>query len=323
MTDIPETNHGTGIQTSPETAETLTFTLEEGQSGRADKVLCTLLDISRNRSRELIEQGRVLLQDTQVKPKTDLKPGQTITVHIPPEQSLDVLPEDMDLDIVYEDSDIIVINKPSGLVVHPAPGHVTGTLVNGLLAHCTDLSGINGVMRPGIVHRIDKDTSGLLVVAKNDLAHQSLADQLAKKTAHREYRAIVHHPFPHTHGTINAPIGRDEKDRQSMAVTAKNAKPAVTHFEVLENFKNYAYVLCRLETGRTHQIRVHMKCIGHPVAGDPKYGPRKTLESHGQLLHASALELDHPRTGEHMRFEAPLEPEFAAILHDLETEVIQ
>lgn len=313
----------------PDTSEDMTdgnvqtFTIGEDQAGRADKALCLIMDISRARSRELIDDGRVLLQDTPVKPKTDLKAGDVIAVDRPPEQSLDVLPEDMDLDIIYEDSDIIVINKPTGMVVHPAPGHVNGTLVNGLLAHCKDLSGINGVMRPGIVHRIDKDTSGLLVVAKNDMAHQSLADQLAKKTAHREYRAIVHHPFPHTHGTVDAPIGRDEKDRQCMAVTAKNSKPAVTHFEVLENFRNYAYVLCRLETGRTHQIRVHMKYIGHPVAGDPKYGPRKTLESHGQLLHAAALELDHPRTGEHMRFEAPLEPEFAKILQDLESEVIQ
>lgn len=286
---------------------------------RADKAVSELLEVSRKRSRDLIDEGRVTIDGSTVKPSTALKAGTSLEIDLPQEKSLEVQPEAMDLDIVYEDADIIIINKPKGMVVHPAPGHMEHTLVNALLYHCKDLSGINGVMRPGIVHRIDKDTSGLIAIAKNDNAHQKLAAQLADKTMHREYRAIVHHPFPNTYGTIKAPIGRDEKDRQSMAVTAKNSKEAVTHFQVLENFQNYAYVQCRLETGRTHQIRVHMKYIGHPVAGDPKYGPRKTLAAHGQLLHAWALELVHPVTGEHMRFEALLDPEFAAILHELET----
>ena len=216
-----------------------------------------------------------------------------------------------------EDHDIIVINKPKGMVVHPAPGHYSGTLVNALLYHCKDLSGINGVMRPGIVHRIDKDTSGLLVVAKNDVAHEALSQQLQDKTCHREYVAIVHKPFTHEHGTIHAPIGRDEKDRQKMAVTANNSKDAITHFTVLENFKKFAYIKCQLETGRTHQIRVHMQYIEHPIAGDPKYGPRKTIQANGQLLHACALEFIHPTTHEKMRFEIGLEPTFEKVLNEL------
>lgn len=243
-----------------------------------------------------------------------------VEVDLPPVKTLEILPEEMDLDIVYEDDDVIVVNKPKGMVVHPAPGHPDHTLVNGLLAHCKTLSGINGVARLGIVHRIDKDTSGLIVAAKNDKAHQALAEQLADKTCSRTYRAIVHHPFSHIIGTINAPIGRDEKDRQKMGVTAKNSKPAVTHFAVLENFKDYAYLECRLETGRTHQIRVHMAYIGHPIAGDPKYGPRKTIEAGGQLLHAIALEFNHPTTGERMHFEAPLDPKFQEVLDELERE---
>lgn len=284
---------------------------------RLDKALCSLLDISRKRAADLIEQERVSLNDKPVKASTKLQEGDKLVVNVPPAESMEVLPEEMDLDVVYEDSDIIVINKPKGMVVHPAPGHYSHTLVNGLLAHCKDLSGINGVMRPGIVHRIDKDTSGLIVAAKNDLAHESLAKQIAEKTAKRRYLAIVHHPFSHTMGTINAPIGRDEKDRQKMGVTAKNSKPAITYFTVLENFKDFAYVECALETGRTHQIRVHMAYIKHPIAGDPKYGPRKTIEANGQLLHAFKLELIHPRTGEKMEFEAPLDPTFEKVLAEL------
>ena len=290
---------------------------------RTDKAVSELLKVSRKRSRDLIDEGRVTADGKTLKPSTSLSADTLLEIDVPEEKSLDVAPEDMDLDIVYEDADLLIINKPKGMVVHPAPGHTRHTLVNGLLFHCNDLSGINGIMRPGIVHRIDKDTSGLIAIAKNDNAHQKLAAQLADKTMHREYRAIVHNPFPNTYGTIKAPIGRDEKDRQSMAVTAKNSKEAVTHFQVLENFQNYAYVECKLETGRTHQIRVHMKYIGHPVAGDPKYGPRKTLPAHGQLLHAWALELVHPVSGETMRFEAPLDPEFADILHKLETGELQ
>lgn len=299
----------------------VTLTCSPEDAGmRLDKYICKVLDLSRTRTAELIEGKRVELEGKALKASRKMQAGDQLVVDLPPAQSLDVLPEDMDLDIVYEDSDIIVINKPKGMVVHPAPGHLQHTLVNGLLYHCKDLSGINGVMRPGIVHRIDKDTSGLLVVAKNDLAHESLAAQLADKSCRRLYKAIVHHPFSHTIGTIDAPIGRDEKDRQKMAVTAKNSKPAVTHFTVLENFRDYAYVECSLETGRTHQIRVHMNYIGHPVAGDPKYGPRKTIEANGQLLHAAQLELVHPRTHEKMVFTAPLEPRFKEVLEELQKE---
>ena len=295
-----------------------TFVIDESQAkNRLDKAICALLDISRGRASELINGDRVRVNDKPVKASQKLQLNDTLSVDVPPAASTEVLPEEMDLDIVYEDSDLIVINKPKGMVVHPAPGHYSGTLVNGLLYHCKDLSGINGTIRPGIVHRIDKDTSGLIVAAKNDLAHESLAAQLADKSCRRTYRAIVHHPFSHTIGTINAPIGRDEKDRQRMAVTAKNSKPAVTHFTVLENFKDFSYVECSLETGRTHQIRVHMAYIKHPIAGDPKYGPRKTLEAGGQLLHACKLEFIHPRTGEKMEFSAPLEPKFQEILDAL------
>jgi 23S rRNA pseudouridine1911/1915/1917 synthase len=293
------------------------------ETGRLDKILSAMLDISRQRSRDLIEQNCVQVNGQAVKPKTEVKPGDVITCTLPEDENADVLPEDIDLDIVYEDQDVIVVNKPKGMVVHPAPGHHSGTLVNALLYHCKDLSGINGVLRPGIVHRIDKDTSGLIVAAKNDMAHNALAEQLKDKTCRREYQALVHNPFSHTHGTIQAPIGRDEKDRQKMAVTAKNSKEAVTHFEVIKNYARYAHILCRLDTGRTHQIRVHMQYIQHPIVGDPRYGQRKTLKTNGQLLHASALEFNHPRTGERMRFEAPLEAEFASILEQLDKGDIQ
>lgn len=299
--------------------KTFTVPADEAKT-RLDKYLCARLNISRKRAADLLDENRVKVNGKPVKASQKMQAGDVLEVDVPPAQSMEVLPEDMNLDIVYEDSDIIVINKPKGMVVHPAPGHYSHTLVNGLLYHCKDLSGINGVMRPGIVHRIDKDTSGLIVAAKNDLAHESLARQLQDKTLSRTYRAIVHHPFSHTIGTINAPIGRDPKDRQKMAVTAKNSKPAVTYFTVLENFKDYAYVECRLDTGRTHQIRVHMAYIKHPVAGDPKYGPRKTIEAGGQLLHACRLELVHPRTGDTMVFEAPLEPKFKEVLAQLEEE---
>lgn len=294
--------------------------VNELSNQRLDKVLSSYFEISRKRAKDLIDQGNILVNGKEEKASYTTKENDEIDANIPPLENLEVQPEKMDLDIIYEDHDVIVINKPKGLVVHPAPGHYSSTLVNGLLYHCKDLSGINGVMRPGIVHRIDKDTSGLLVVAKNDNAHIALSEQLADKTCHREYVAIVHHPFTHSYGTVDAPIGRDERDRQKMAVTAKNSKPAVTHFEVIENFKDYSYIRLKLETGRTHQIRVHMAYIEHPVAGDPKYGYRKTLEANGQLLHACQLEFDHPTTHEHMVFKAPLEPTFESILKKLEEE---
>lgn len=299
--------------------ETRKFIIDENDKlDRIDKVLSEKLEFSRKRIRDLFDQDKVFVNGEKIKPSYKICVQDEIEIEIPELESLEVLPEQMDLNIVYEDEDVIVINKPKGMVVHPAPGHTKHTLVNGLLYHCKDLSGINGVMRPGIVHRIDKDTSGLIVVAKNDKAHVELSKQLQDKTCHREYVAIVHKPFSHEYGTINAPIGRDEKDRQKMAVTANHSKEAITHFTVIKNFKNFAYIRCKLETGRTHQIRVHMRYIEHPIAGDPKYGPRKTIEANGQLLHACTLEFIHPTTCEKMHFEAELDDTFKKVLHELE-----
>jgi 23S rRNA pseudouridine1911/1915/1917 synthase len=282
---------------------------------RIDKLLTTMNDEwSRSQVQQWIKGELVLVNEQPVKGNYKCKAGDEIIITIPDPAPLDVEPEEMNLKIYYEDADVLVVNKPRGMVVHPAPGHISGTLVNGLMAHCIDLSGINGVMRPGIVHRIDKDTSGLLMVAKNDKAHESLVNQLVQKTVTRRYKAIVHGVIPHDKGTIDAPIGRDEKDRQSMTVTEKNSKDAVTHFQVQERFKDFTFVECQLETGRTHQIRVHMKYIGYPLAGDPKYGPKKTIELEGQALHAGILGFDHPRTGEYLEFEAPLPAEFEAVL---------
>ncbi len=280
---------------------------EEQTSERLDKFLSTTEpEWSRTQVQQWVKDGLIEVNGKQVKANYKVQAGDQIKVEIPDPEALDVEAEPMDLDIYYEDADVLVVNKPRGMVVHPAPGHVTGTLVNGLMAHCNDLSGINGVMRPGIVHRIDKDTSGLLMVAKNDMAHESLVNQLVAKTVTRKYTAVVHGIIQHDTGTIDAPIGRDKKDRQSMTVTKENAKQAVTHFDVIERFKDFTVVECRLETGRTHQIRVHMKYIGYPLAGDPKYGPRKTVDFNGQLLHAGVLGFDHPRTGEYMEFTAPI-----------------
>lgn len=278
---------------------------------------------SRNRLQQLIKDGNILVNGSAVKTSYRMKEDDEVLVHLPEPEPLDVEPEDLPLDIVYEDSSVIVINKPRGMVVHPAPGHLKGTLVNALLGHCHDLSGINGIMRPGIVHRIDKETSGLLMVAKTDEAHHSLAAQLKDKTTQRLYLAIVHGILPHDEGTIDAPIGRADKDRKKMAVTEKNSKHAVTHFKVLERFSRYTYVACRLETGRTHQIRVHMAYIGHPLAGDPKYGPRKTLPIQGQALHAAELGFTHPVTHQFMLFQAPLPRDMEQLLDGLRTNVFK
>ncbi|MGE7270945.1 RluA family pseudouridine synthase [Brevibacillus panacihumi] len=274
-------------------------------------------DWSRSQVQAWIKEGRVTVGGEPVKNNYKLQAEDELTLRVPPPREMAILPEQMPLDIVYEDSDVVVVNKPRGLVVHPAPGHYSGTLVNGLLAHCKDLSGINGVLRPGIVHRIDKDTSGLLMVAKNDKAHMSLAAQLKEHSVNRKYVAIVHGVIPHEMGTIEAPIGRDPKNRQQMAVVFENSKPAVTHFVVLERFKNFTLVELKLETGRTHQIRVHMKYIDHPLAGDPKYGPKQTLDLDGQALHAKTLGFVHPRTGEHLEFEAPMPDELEQVIHFL------
>ena len=287
----------------------------EYDNERIDKVIAALNEEwSRSKVQQWIKNGLVTVNDQHVKANYKCSAGDIVVVRLPEPEPLHVEPENIPLDIYYEDADVLVVNKPRGMVVHPAPGHMRGTLVNALLAHCTDLSGINGVLRPGIVHRIDKDTSGLLMVAKNDTAHQSLVDQLVKKTVTRKYKAIVHGVIPHDYGTIDAPIGRDKRDRKKMTVTEENGKEAVTHFRVLERFRHYTFVECQLETGRTHQIRVHMKYIGYPLAGDPQYGPKKTLPIDGQALHAGVLGFTHPRTGEYLEFEAPLPPEFEQLL---------
>ncbi|EJQ48589.1 Pseudouridine synthase [Bacillus mycoides] len=290
---------------------------EEQKSERIDKFVAEInSEWSRSQVQQWIKDDVVTVNGKSVKGNYKVKENDEITVTIPEPEELDIQPEDMNLEVYYEDADVLVVNKPRGMVVHPAPGHTKGTLVNGLMHHCTDLSGINGVMRPGIVHRIDKDTSGLLMVAKNDMAHESLVNQLVAKTVTRRYKAIVHGVIPHDKGTIDAPIGRDKKERQSMTVD-ENGKNAVTHFQVLERFKNFTLVECRLETGRTHQIRVHMKYIGYPLAGDPKYGPKKTLDMNGQALHAGILGFDHPRTGEYIEFEAPIPEVFEEALNIL------
>ncbi|WHX42207.1 RluA family pseudouridine synthase [Mesobacillus sp. AQ2] len=298
--------------------EKMEHIISEEQAGdRIDKVVSTLdSEWSRSQVQQWIKEGNVLVNGTQVKTNYKCSLDDKLEIVIPEPEILDVIPEEMDLEIYYEDHDVLVVNKPKGMVVHPAPGHMTGTLVNGLMAHCKDLSGINCVLRPGIVHRIDKDTSGLLMVAKNDMAHESLVNQLVAKSVTRKYKALVHGNIPHDHGTIDAPLGRDSKDRQSMTVV-DNGKNAVTHFNVLERFQDFTLVECQLETGRTHQIRVHMKYIGYPLAGDPKYGPKKTLELGGQALHAGLLGFDHPRTGEYLEFEAPIPDYFTELLNQL------
>lgn len=274
---------------------------------RIDQYLTSKLPYSRSRIQNLISQGYILLNDEETKSNAKVKVDDEIVVDVPEAESIELKPVDLNLEIVYEDSDIIVVNKPKGMIVHPGAGTKEPTLVEGLLYHCKDLSGINGALRPGIVHRIDKDTSGLLVAAKNDLAHQSLSQQLSSKTMHRSYLGVVHGVIEPDVATIDAPIGRDTRDRQKMMVTDVNARNAVTHFRVLERFKDFTYVEFELETGRTHQIRVHMQYIKHPMMGDPKYANRNTPDTQGQMLHAYKLTLVHPKTQEMMTFtcEAP------------------
>ncbi|MCS4487798.1 RluA family pseudouridine synthase [Streptococcus sciuri] len=268
---------------------------------RLDKAVADLTELSRSQANEAIKTGMILVNNQTQKAKYAVKIGDVISYELPKEEVLDYQPENIPIDIIYEDKDVAVVNKPQGMVVHPSVGHTSGTLVNALLYHIKDLSTINGVVRPGIVHRIDKDTSGLLMVAKNDKAHQSLAKELKKKKSLRQYVAIVHGNLQNNCGVIEAPIGRSDKDRKKQAVTAKG-KPALTRFQVLERFGNYTFLKLTLETGRTHQIRVHMAYIGHPIAGDPVYGVRKTLSGHGQFLHAKTLGFTHPTTGELMTF---------------------
>lgn len=297
----------------------VTYTMDAEYKGeRIDKVLSTLnAEWSRSLVATWVKDGVVLVNDAIVKVNYKVKEGDVIKVDVPEVAELDIVAENLNLEIVYEDEDVLVVNKPRGMVVHPAPGHASGTLVNGLMYQCKDLSGINGVLRPGIVHRIDKDTTGLLMVAKNDVAHVSLVNQLVNKTVTRKYTALVHGHIPHDKGTIDAPIGRDTKDRQKQAVV-DSGKNAVTHFQVIERFGGkFTLVECRLETGRTHQIRVHMNYIGYPLAGDPKYGPKKTIDFNGQVLHAGVIGFDHPVTGEYLEFEAPLPQDFVELLENL------
>lgn len=287
------------------------------ENGRLDKVLSEqLADLSRSQVQAAIKAGRVQVNQVPLtKAKYAVQAGDQINLTVPEPAPIEAVPEPMALDIVYEDDQVIVVNKPQGMVVHPAPGHLHGTLVNGLLAH-GQLASINGKIRPGIVHRIDKDTSGLLMVAKTDLAQQSLSQQLKAKTNLREYLAIVHGTIAEEQGTIDAPLARDPRNRQRQAVVA-GGRRAVTHFKVLERFPGYTLVSCRLETGRTHQIRVHFQYIGHPLAGDPVYGPKKTLSGHGQFLHAVKLGFTHPTSGQWLAFSAPVPTIFATTLAKL------
>lgn len=283
---------------------------------RLDKAVADLTELSRSQANEAIKAGTILVNNQRQKARYAVKLGDVISYELPKEEVLDYQPEDIPIEIVYEDSDVAVVNKPQGMVVHPSAGHTSGTLVNALLYHVKDLSTINGVVRPGIVHRIDKDTSGLLMIAKNDKAHQALAQELKEKKSLRQYVAIVHGNLPNDRGVIEAPIGRSDKDRKKQAVTAKG-KPALTRFQVLERFGDFTLVELTLETGRTHQIRVHMAYIGHPIAGDPVYGPRKTLAGHGQFLHAKTLGFTHPTTGELMTFSVDAPAIFQEILEKL------
>lgn len=283
---------------------------------RLDKAVADLTELSRGLANEQIKNGQILVNGEAKKAKYAVKEGDVISYEVPEPEVVEYVAENIPLEIVYQDEDVAVVNKPQGMVVHPSAGHTSGTLVNALMYHIKDLSGINGVLRPGIVHRIDKDTSGLLMIAKNDQAHLALADELKDKKSLRKYWAIVHGNLPNDRGVIEAPIGRSEKDRKKQAVTAKG-KPALTRFQVLERFGDYTLVELQLETGRTHQIRVHMAYIGHPVAGDEVYGPRKTLKGHGQFLHARTLGFTHPRTGEVLEFTAEAPAIFLETLEKL------
>ncbi|MBQ7203959.1 MAG: RluA family pseudouridine synthase [Eubacterium sp.] len=300
----------------------LTFVVENEYSGeRLDKLLSILCgELTRSAIQRIADEGGVTVNGEIQSKKYKCKSGDTIVVTVPDAKELEAQPQDIPLDIVYEDEDLLVVNKPKGMVVHPANGNPDGTLVNALLHHCKgSLSGINGVIRPGIVHRIDKDTSGLLIVAKNDMAHLSLAEQIKEHSFSRAYEAVVYGNIKEDKLTVNQPIGRSPKDRKKMAVTLKNSKNAVTHIEVIRRYGDFTHIRCVLETGRTHQIRVHCAHIGHPVAGDAVYGPKKVItELNGQCLHAKHIGFVHPRTGEWLEFESELPEYFTNFLKKLE-----
>jgi 23S rRNA pseudouridine1911/1915/1917 synthase len=294
---------------------------EKDKDQRIDKFLSSLLqDKSRSYIQGLIEDGRVKVGQKEVKSNYKLRPGDIVSVVVPEPVQLEVSAENIELDVLYEDRDVIVINKPQGMVVHPAVGNYSGTLVNALLNHCEDLSGINGVIRPGIVHRIDKDTSGVLVIAKNDIAHHSLAEQLKDHSMKRVYVALAEGVLKSDVGTVDAPLARHPVERKKIAVLT-GGRRAVTHYKVIERFKNTTYIECRLETGRTHQIRVHMSHIGHPLVGDPVYGYKKQkFKAEGQFLHAKVLGFIHPSTSEFMEFQSPLPDHFEKALSILRKE---
>ncbi|MEE1139240.1 MAG: RluA family pseudouridine synthase [Acutalibacteraceae bacterium] len=293
--------------------EPVSFVIDDDMSGeRVDKLLSFVLcDYSRSFIQNLLNDGLVFCNGKNISKSFKPKQGDVISFTVPEPKEISLEPENIPLDIIYEDADLLIVNKPRGMVVHPAPGNYSSTLVNALLWHCKgNLSGINGVIRPGIVHRIDKDTSGLLLVAKNDSAHISLSQQISVHSLDREYRAVIHGHLKDIEGTVDAPIGRNPNDRKKMCVTNQNSKNAVTHYTVLEEYKDFSFVKLKLETGRTHQIRVHMAYLGHPVAGDPVYGPKNGVTSlNGQCLHAGLLGFIHPSSGEHIIKEAPL-PEY-------------
>lgn len=296
------------------------FQIEMENGERIDKYLSNEMnDLSRSYIQKLIKDGHVSVNGRVVKANYKLSYDDQVMVQIPDLKEPDIVPENIPLDILYEDDDILIVNKPKGMVVHPAAGHYSGTLVNALMYHCGEsLSGINGVMRPGIVHRIDMDTTGSLLVCKNDISHQVLAGQLKDHSIKRVYHAIVYGNIKEDTGTVNAPIGRHPTDRKKMSINYQNGREAVTHYQVLERFGGYTYISCRLETGRTHQIRVHMANIHHPLVGDVVYGPQKCpFRLQGQTLHAKILGIIHPRTGEYMEFDAPLPAYFQELLSRL------
>ncbi len=305
-------------------SEIVEILVDEARAGeRLDRIIAEKADeLTRSYAQKLIKEGRVKVEGYIVEDKNfKVQPEQAIEIELPEPETLDLEPEDIPLDVVYEDDDLLVVNKPKGMVVHPAPGNYRGTLVNALLHHCgQSLSSINGTIRPGIVHRLDKDTSGLLIVAKNDFAHKSLAEQIKEHSFSREYEAVVYGSLKNDSGTIDAPIGRHKYYRKKMAVTQENSRNAVTHYEVSARYRGFTHIRLKLETGRTHQIRVHMAYIGHPVAGDSVYGPTRIIkELCGQCLHARHIGFVHPRTSQYMSFESDLPSYFKDFLKKLKT----